>query len=196
MTPFAIGLTIAILAGIYAAGRIFRRWVEDEDEAPPGPLVFTGPRGRVKIDTVALADIGKPTGCAAGVLIGRHIIDTEDVVVDEATFESIRLAPNNGRFRSKRLHQDQIDYARSRTGGRIGYVGEWHMAERGHGIENFRAEWRRRLREEVVDFPHVLLCLVYPDGVRLWEGEVATGRIVELSREAVRQRAATGQVMA
>ena len=177
-----MGLAIAILAGIYAAGRIFLRWIEADDEEEAAPLVFVGPRGRVKIDTDPMATM---TGAkrSAGVMIGRRIIDTEDVVVDEVTVEAL----GKRAFRSSEPHESAHTGWHLRTDGRVGYLGEWQTAERGEQTARFMLEQERRLREDKPGIDHVLLCLVYPDGVRLWEGEVATGRIVEMRREAVRR---------
>lgn len=181
MSPFLMGLAIAILAGIYAAGRIFLRWIEADDEEEAAPLVFVGPRGRVKIDTDPMATM---TGAkrSAGVMIGRRIIDTEDVVVDEVTVEAL----GKRAFRSSEPHESAHTGWHLRTDGRVGYLGEWQTYG-GQGDARHMHEWERRLREDKPSVDHVLFALVYPDGVRLWEGEVATGRIVEMRREAVRR---------
>lgn len=181
MTPFAIGLAIAILAGLYAVCRIVFRWIESDDEEEAAPLVFIGPRGRVKIDVGPMATM---TGAkqSAGVMIGRRIIDTEDVVVDEVTVEAL----GKRAFRSSEPHESAHTGWHLRTDGRVGYLGEW-QAYGGQGDARHMREWERRLREDKPGVDHVLFALVYPDGVRLWEGDVATGRLVEMRREAVRR---------
>lgn len=176
MTEYLIvfGVVVAGLAAIYRLLGLSNRF--RPEPAPTGSLTFTGPRGRVKIDAgpMVAMTIAKHS---AGVMIGRHIIDTEDVVVDEVTVEAL----GNRVSRSSEPHESAHTAWYLRTDGRIGYIGEWQTAKTGDYLGGYAAEWQRRLREDKTGFPHTLFALVYPDGVRLWEGEVATGRIVELA---------------
>ena len=64
---------------------------------------------------------------AGGVLLGRHIVGSSDIVVDEITTPM----PGDRRrrfrfFRAAHRHQQAIDRAWKQSGGTRGYLGEWH----------------------------------------------------------------------
>ena len=104
------------------------------DSAGRPRLTFRRPGGgRFQIGADALATLtgfvqnARRRREAGGVLLGRHIAGTRDVVVDEVTTPM----PGDQRrrfafFRAAHRHQGAIDRAWQESGGRCAYLGEWH----------------------------------------------------------------------
>jgi integrative and conjugative element protein (TIGR02256 family) len=64
---------------------------------------------------------------AGGVLLGRHIADSKDIVVDEVTMPMPGDRQRRfGFFRAAHRHQRAIDRAWTDSGGTRAYLGEWH----------------------------------------------------------------------
>lgn len=64
---------------------------------------------------------------AGGVLLGRHINDTSDIIVDSVTTPLEGDRQSRFRFiRARRRHQEAIDHAWKASGGTCTYLGEWH----------------------------------------------------------------------
>ena len=145
----------------------------------PDPLVFARPAGgRLKVDRDALAVIARhlqradDAPEAGGVLLGRRIAGTHDVVVDSATEPMAADRRSRFRFRRhRRGHQLAIDRAWRESGGRSGWLGEWHTHPELDPTPSVvdRADWRRKL---VVDrYDESLFFLIAGTGqLRVWEG--------------------------
>lgn len=126
---------------------------------------------------------------AGGVLMGRHIIGTRDVVVDRVT------APMPGDRRSttsftrrKRRHQRALDDEWSRSGGTRVYLGEWHThpepVPRPSGVD--MDDWRRRLEEDIVESRSVFFLIVGQTEMCAWEGSRRTFGVVRLRHKRFR----------
>lgn len=95
-------------------------------------LTFTDHIGRVKLDAEPLATIeahrqrADDATEAGGVLIGRCIVDTSDVVVDAATTPLFTDERERFRFHRSEPHMNVVHAMHDATWGRVGYVGEWH----------------------------------------------------------------------
>jgi integrative and conjugative element protein (TIGR02256 family) len=85
------------------------------------------------LDTFAdFTQVGKDDPEAGGILLGRLIIDSEDVVIDEAT----KPAPEDRRSRfyfrrSNKPALRRVTEAWETSGGTQVYLGDWHYASRG-----------------------------------------------------------------
>lgn len=63
---------------------------------------------------------------SGGVLLGRHLLESEDVIVDEVTTPSDSDARSRfGFFRSKK-HNSLAQRRWKESGGRVDYLGLWH----------------------------------------------------------------------
>lgn len=146
---------------------------------PPEPLVFTRPHGgRLKVDRGALAVIARHVQHAGdapeagGVLLGRRIADTFDVVVDAATEPMAADRRSRFRFvRHRRGHQLAIDRAWRRSGGRLGWLGEWHTHPEPDPTPSAvdRLDWRRKLVVDRYD-ESLFFLIAGTDRLRVWEG--------------------------
>ena len=70
---------------------------------------------------------------AGGVLLGRHILETGDIIVDLITEPMLSDRQSRFRFfRTRRPHQAVIDRAWRQSGGTCTSLGEWHTHPEQH----------------------------------------------------------------
>ena len=157
------------------------------------PLLFARARGgRVQIGQAALGAMlrfiqdGPRKTEAGGVLLGRHIRDSRDIVIDAVTTP----LPGDRRrrtrfFRSQQPHQAEIDRAWRESGSTVTYLGEWHTHPQAVPTPSFtdQFDWRRKL---LVDrFSGCLFFVVVGTvGLRVWEGRRGSPRLHELGHGA------------
>ncbi len=164
------------------------------------PVYLDGNGGAVQIGDAAHATLvanrqfARAVFEAGGVLLGRLIIGTNDVVVDAVT------EPMGGdvgtRFsfhRSAPAHQAAIDRAWESSGGTVGYLGEWHTHAEPDPTPSTTDldDWTKRLREDTFDGGSLLFVIVGRERTRMWRGDRATLEIVELKE---RGRMTHGQI--
>jgi integrative and conjugative element protein (TIGR02256 family) len=110
---------------------------------------------------------------AGGVLLGRWIESSDDVVVDQLT--TPMRGDRRTRFsfyRDRIAHQRRIDEVFASSDGTCGYLGEWHTHPE-RDPEPSRTDvgdWRRRLRQDRVDVPFVFFLIVGLVEIRVWRG--------------------------
>ncbi len=109
---------------------------------------------------------------AGGVLLGRHIIGTEDIIVDQVTTPS----PSDRRsrlrfFRVRRWHQQAIDRAWRESGGTCTYLGEWHTHPERTPFPSVvdRLNWGRKLLVDRYSGT-LFFVIVGIETIRVWEG--------------------------
>ena len=109
---------------------------------------------------------------SGGVLLGRHILNTNDIVVDQVT---IPMTGDRRRhssfFRSHVPHQVQINQAWDNSKGTCTYLGEWHTHAEPVPTPSVidRVDWQRKL---LVDkFSECLFFLIFgTENICVWEG--------------------------
>ena len=116
---------------------------------------------------------------AGGVLIGRHIVDSRDIVIDGVTGPMPGDRRARTRFdRAHRRHQDVLDDTWERSGGTSVYLGEWHTHPEPSPTPSQvdLNDWRRRLVSDSVEADFLLFVIVGQREIRIWEGSrVALG---------------------
>lgn len=145
-----------------------------------GPLIFSRlDEGRFQLGTEVLNHLlsfiqdspGKPE--AGGILLGRHILDSQDIIVDLAT----QPLPGDRRtflsfFRAKPSHQNIIDQVWRDSGGTCTYLGEWHThPEQQPTPSNFDLEnWQKKLKEDKYSAP-IFFVIVGIKEIFVWEAQ-------------------------
>ncbi|MEP0548074.1 MAG: Mov34/MPN/PAD-1 family protein [Rhodothermales bacterium] len=134
--------------------------------------------GRVQLGPSALyairrhLQLGLDAAEAGGVLLGRYIAGTADVVVDAVTEPMAGDRRSRARFfRHRRGHQLAIKSAWSESGGTSAWLGEWHTHPEPDPSPSFidRLDWRRKLT--VDRYEEALFFLIAgTDRLRAWEG--------------------------
>jgi integrative and conjugative element protein (TIGR02256 family) len=109
---------------------------------------------------------------SGGVLLGRHILNTNDIVVDRVTIPMPGDHQRRTRFhRARLLHQEQIDLAWKESKGTCTYLGEWHTHPEPIPTPSFvdEIDWRRKLM--VDQFSTCLFFLILgTQSISAWEG--------------------------
>lgn len=110
---------------------------------------------------------------AGGVLLGRHILGGQDIIVDEVTcpLEGDRRGPVTF-YRSQERHQHVIDTRWRDTQGTCQYLGEWHTHPEDSPTPSLVdvLDWRRRLRTDTFYGESLFFLIVGTREVRAWEG--------------------------
>jgi integrative and conjugative element protein (TIGR02256 family) len=120
---------------------------------------------------------------AGGVLLGRFVLGTADVVVDQVTVP----VPGDRRsrlrfFRDARRHQAVIDRRWNESRHRCNYLGGWHThpepipTPSGTDIR----DWKRALQRNQFDNGTLYFVIVGTQEVRAWEGDRYSREIEEL----------------
>jgi integrative and conjugative element protein (TIGR02256 family) len=114
---------------------------------------------------------------AGGVLLGRHILESLDIVVDEVTVPM--HGDRRGRIRFYRdyhRHQQTIHRAWHESRGTCTYLGEWHTHPESHPTPSGTdlREWQRKLQADVFDGDRLYFIVVGTATLRIWEGVKTT----------------------
>jgi integrative and conjugative element protein (TIGR02256 family) len=153
-------------------------------------LVFQRASGaRAKVDAEALArmlgfrQLAAHHVEAGGVLLGRHLMACEDVVIDEVTLPMPGDRRSRLRFhRAREQHQQAIDTRWRESQGTCQYLGEWHTHPEPCPTPSRvdLDDWSRRLREDRFEGESLLFLIVGTHAVGAWEGLRRSGEIQPL----------------
>lgn len=134
--------------------------------------------GILEISALALRSIlterqlGPNAAEAGGVLLGRFIKNTPDVVVDEVT----RPGPADRRsryrfFRAAPPAQRAVDLAWSASGGTVVYLGEWHTHAEDDPKPSCvdRRDWKRIVRRARFEQDSLFFIIAGRVELRVWE---------------------------
>ena len=120
---------------------------------------------------------------AGGVLLGRFIVDSADVIVDDVTIPMPEDRRTHFRFfRKAKRHQAAIDHVWTRSAHRCNYLGGWHAhAEPMPNFSDIDAnDWESALRKEQFDNDVLYFVIIGTSAVCAWEGEKVSCRISQL----------------
>lgn len=109
---------------------------------------------------------------AGGVLLGRLVIDSDDIVIDKVTEPGIGDKRKAFTFwRSKSSHQKQVNKSWTESKGTQIYLGEWHShpeaipTPSGHDECN----WAAIMKKAKFEQDALLFVIAGYDAVRLWQ---------------------------
>ncbi|USX27265.1 Mov34/MPN/PAD-1 family protein [Oxalobacteraceae bacterium OTU3CINTB1] len=121
---------------------------------------------------------------AGGVLLGRHLLDTDDVVVDEVT--TPQNADRRGRFsffRSKK-HSAIAQSRWSEEESTLAYLGLWHTHPEAvpnpSGVD--RQDWKKALSSDTFHGDQLFFPIVGIERIRVWS-MTCDGAFYELTEE-------------
>jgi integrative and conjugative element protein (TIGR02256 family) len=110
---------------------------------------------------------------AGGVLLGRFILNSKDIIIDKVTI------PLQGDFRSRFRyireadgHQSLINEAWESSDGTCNYLGEWHTHPEdypnpsGQDLKN----WKEILNTRTFSSQYLYFIIVGIEEIRIWEG--------------------------
>lgn len=122
---------------------------------------------------------------AGGVMLGRFIVGSDDVVVDKITVPMIGDKRSRFRFfRSRNPHQTVIGQEWEASGGTCNYLGEWHTHPEPNPEPSFvdLAGWKKKLAFDQFDSGCLYFVIVGTERVNAWQGYRKSLRIEALKR--------------
>lgn len=159
------------------------------------PLVFIkGDGGKVKIDRKPLQKIseylqlGKEMNEAGGVLLGRYIIDSNDIVVDDITTPMQYDVRKRCFFlKQKSLHQKIVTEKWNQSKGTCNYLGEWHTHPEATPTPSFidKKEWKRLAKSTKFDGEYLYFLIAGTENIRVWEANRNSFAITQLEEVCV-----------
>lgn len=108
---------------------------------------------------------------SGGVLLGRRIIGTDDLIVDTATTPMDGDVGSRFRFiRGSGAHQELADQTWSESGGTCAHLGGWHThpERRPSPSHTDRSDWRRQVEADP-SRDSLFFVIVGTEEVRVWE---------------------------
>lgn len=142
-------------------------------------LIFQRPeKGVVKVTRVVLElwsphvqnSAEKPE--AGGVLMGRRMLNTNDIIIDMVTTPMPGDRQKRFRFfRSKQAHQARINQIWQESKGAVNYIGEWHTHPEALPTPSCmdKLDWKRLVRSAQYDGEELFFFIVGIDDIRGWE---------------------------
>lgn len=109
---------------------------------------------------------------AGGVLLGRHLLDEPDIIVDQVTAPLPGDRRSRTRFfRARRRHQERIDRAWQESDGTCTYLGEWHTHPEPYPTPSAIdwLNWEYKLWVDRFSEP-IFFVIVGIQEIRAWEG--------------------------
>lgn len=121
---------------------------------------------------------------AGGVLLGRFLLEDDNVVVDHITIPTPADKRTRFRFfRSRSAHQKRISESWALSRGTCNYLGEWHTHPEddprpsAHDIEN----WKSKLANDQYDSKFLFFIIIGITKINVWKGYRANGKIEQLT---------------
>jgi len=135
--------------------------------------------GRIKLSAEVIASVQsfvqndrhKPE--SGGVMLGRYILDSQDVVIDKMSFPMSGDRANRFTFfRNKKAHQQIIDREWEASNRTCTYLGEWHTHPEQRPVPSCidLFNWKRKLKKDVFDSDFLFFLIVGTSEMRMWEG--------------------------
>jgi len=150
-------------------------------------LTLSLPLLHLKIDAPALDAMTAHRQTAAdaseagGALLGR-VLASGDVVVDLVTEPLPSDVRSRAAFHRSRAHQISIDAAHERSGGVVGWLGEWHTHPEPDPTPSAvdLDDWHRRAHEDVYEGERLFFVIVGQERTRAWSCD-RRGNVIPLA---------------
>ncbi|WP_441001165.1 Mov34/MPN/PAD-1 family protein [Fodinibius sp. SL11] len=122
---------------------------------------------------------------AGGLLLGRYIKNSNDIIVDKITIPFERDVRKRYYFCKRDLqHQDIVDQEWESSEGTCNYLGEWHThPEKNPSPSSFDIKgWREKIVRDSFDHHSLFFIIVGIEEVKAWEALVKNNAIRELQK--------------
>lgn len=119
-----------------------------------------------------------------GVLLGREITNTSNIVIDKITQPSdADIQKKYYFFRDKKYHQKIIEEEWNKSNGTCNYLGEWHTHLQEVPIPSFTdiKEWKKALRKFKFDGNELFFIIIGIKEISVWEGNKSDLSIKKLT---------------
>lgn len=122
---------------------------------------------------------------AGGILMGRFIKDSKNIVIDKLT-EPMK-GDKRTRYSFKRLsakHQTILDLEWMQSKGTCNYLGEWHTHPEEvpdpSGVD--KRDWKRKLKTDLFSSRYLYFIIAGTEEILIWEGDRRTLEINQLKK--------------
>lgn len=154
-------------------------------------MIFKSSKGFIKIkkevwlklQSYRQIEPHQPEG--GGVLLGRIIKDSSDVVIDAITVPMKQDICQRYFFHKNLLaHQKLVSQAWDESGGTIHYLGEWHTHPEKRPTPSIHDlhEWKRVLQNTVSDVNELFFVIIGTETTKVWSGCLIHQKIVSLDQ--------------
>lgn len=146
-------------------------------------------KGHIKLGEAVIEKIrsfeqhGKDDTEAGGVLLGRFVVESKDIIVDTVSVPMSGDKRTRYSFhRGAKMHQRVIDEEWKRTNGTCHYLGEWHTHPEqypdpsGKDISN----WKTHLNRDIFSSRYLYFIIVGTREIGMWEGDRRTLKFKKL----------------
>jgi integrative and conjugative element protein (TIGR02256 family) len=146
-------------------------------------------KGRIKFDVSAIEtmqsyrQVKKEDLEAGGVLLGRFIVDSKNIVMDKVSTPMIGDKRTRYSFaRGAKMHQRFIDKEWEQSNGTCHYLGEWHTHPEkfpepsGKDLSN----WITHLKRDAFSSRFLYFAIVGIEEICVWEGDRRTFKIKKI----------------
>jgi integrative and conjugative element protein (TIGR02256 family) len=143
-----------------------------------GMLFSRGGRGTIYLSPAVMVtlnsyrQVASDSREAGGVLLGRHLVECEDLIVDEATVPGAHDKRSWASFFRSFAHQKTALKRWKERKQKSAYLGSWHT----HPESDPRpssidlADWRKALSKDRYEGASLYFAIVGIDRLRMWQG--------------------------
>lgn len=121
---------------------------------------------------------------AGGVLLGRHLIDSQDLVVDEVTVPQKEDRRSRFSFFRSKSHSTLAYQRWNDSNGRMAYLGLWHTHPESDPSPSCvdRRDWTKAIARDSFEGERLFFPIVGIDRIRVWT-KTRNGAIEELQEQ-------------
>lgn len=119
---------------------------------------------------------------AGGVLLGRHLIESADIIIDEASIPQASDRRSRFSFFRSSKHNSIATARWKESGGKVAYVGLWHSHPEAIPNPSGRDldDWRKALAKDQFDGDYLFFIILGMQELGCWAGN-RQGSIIKLS---------------
>lgn len=123
---------------------------------------------------------------AGGVMLGRYVLNSDDIIVDNVTEPMPGDKRSRCRFhRAQKRHQELITQAWGGSKGTCTYLGEWHthpeVTPEPSDVD--WSEWRQKAKTDRFH-KRIFFLIAGLNSLRVWEGRRGSGIVLEMEVES------------